>query len=526
MTKLTRASVAILVAITFSNCVTILSPKKQKFTVNTNNAKATVSIDGEKVGTGSTIETKIVKNASGKQIKVEVPDCKTTYYAVLPNRQNPLSCVTCLFSIPIYFPYIVDMANSKTYLYPNSSDALAGKKKKVKQTADKYIDINEVKFDIKEKDFKYIPIPYENYLNKIDKVESDTKKSKQIVTSNEALKIDNTVFSTQLSKILKKYGYIDTVNQIFKDQANSVELRANVKTLTFYSVYEVPGGAVRIGAGMSYNNFYICKSDIEWNLLNNYGEVLKSVTIRSQSGEFVNMKDLETMMGDMIETSLDQVLTNKNIIPYTSVENKVETKLALTTLAKPTSPITAAADVQQATVIVKTDKGHGSGFAVSNDGYIITNYHVIASENPDKQKELTIILNDGTKHKATVVKYNKVRDVALLKIDQKFEKCFEIPTQKNFTALEEVFAMGAPNSVELGQSVSKGIISSERNTNNVSLIQTNMSINGGNSGGPMFSKEGKLYGVVTSKLYGIGVEGVSFCIPAYKIQDYLSIEFK
>ena len=86
--------------------------------------------------------------------------------------------------------------------------------------------------------------------------------------------------------------------------------------------------------------------------------------------------------------------------------------------------------------------------------------------------------------------------------------------------------MGAPKSIELGQSAAKGIISSERNVNNVNLIQTNISVSPGNSGGPMFSKDGKLYGVVVSKLIGGGAEGVAFCIPAYRITDFLSIEFR
>ena len=521
MTKTNWASYSIAAAITLSSCVSILSSKTQDLKIETNNSKSSVTIDGEKVGNGSTVDTRITRNLKGKQIKVETPDCKTTYYAVLPKSVNPLACVSCLF---LYYPYMVDMMNSKTYVYPKECNAPAGKKKQVKQKTDKYIGIDDVKFDIKDKDFKFIPIPYSNYLAKIDQAESNDKKTKNITTAKNDIKIDNTIFSAQLSKVLKKYGYIDTVNQIFKDEANSLELKANVKTLTFYVVGFAPN--VSVNNTFYSANFYICKSDIEWSLMNTYGEVLKSVTVRSQSGEFVSDDKIEEIVGDMIENSLDQVLSNGNITPLTKVETKAETKLALSTVTKPTSILTAANDVQAATVIVKTDKGHGSGFAISNDGYIVTNYHVIASEDPTKPKELTIILNDGSKQKATVIKVNKDRDIALLKIDQKFEKCFEIPTQKSFTALEEVYAMGAPKSIELGQTASKGIISSERNINNVSLIQTNISINGGNSGGPMFSSTGKLYGVITSKLFGIGVEGVAFAIPAYKIKDYLNIDFK
>ncbi|MCX6208551.1 MAG: trypsin-like peptidase domain-containing protein [Bacteroidetes bacterium] len=505
-------------SLTLASCVTIFGSKHQDLAISTSNTKSTVTVNDEKVGTGSDVNTTITRDLNAKQIKVETPDCKTTYYALLPDRVNHLYCVSCLF---LYYPGAVDYINPKAHLYPNVLEATAGRKKQVKGSTDKYIDIDDVKFDIKDKDFKVVPLAYKNYKEKIDE---DTDKKKGTYTSSKDVKVDNTIFSNQLSKILKKYGYIDTVNQIFKDQANSLELKASIKTLTFYSIYYM--GGVAVNGTTPTASFNVCKSDITWDVLNSYGEVLKSVSVRSQSGEFVSIEKIDEMVGDMLENSLDQVLSNKDVAAFTKIDAKAETKLALTSLNKPTSIVTNASDVQPATVIVKTEKGHGSGFAITNDGYIITNYHVIASEDATKTREVTIILSDGTKVKATFVKANKDRDIALLKIDTKFDKCFAIPTSKEFQPLEEVFAMGAPKSVELGQSASKGIISSERNVNNVSLIQTNISINGGNSGGPMFNKDGKLYGIVTAKLFGLGVEGIAFAIPAYKIKDYLNIEFK
>lgn len=515
---------ALLVASTFyfTGCVTFFGKKKQDLAISTSNTKSTVTVDDEKIGTGSDVSTIITRDLRPKQIKVETPDCKTTYYALLPESVNKLYCVSCLF---LYYPGAVDYMNPKAHMFPKSMEAFAGKKKQVRGKDDKYIDVDEVKFDIKDKDFRVVPLPYNNYKEKMDN--DDNTKNKYQYTGKNDIKIDNTIFSNQLSKVLKKYGYIDTVNQIFKDQANSLELRANVKTLTFYSVYYA--GAVALSSVNGYvpsSTFNVCKSDISWDILNSYGEVLKTIAVRSQSGEFVSLEKLDDMVSDMIENSLDQVLSNKDIAAFTKIADKAESKLALTTLTNPTSIVTKSEDVQPATVIVKTEKGHGSGFAITNDGYIITNYHVIASEDATKPRETTIILGDGTKLKSTVVKFNKDRDVALLKVDAKFEKCFAIPTAKEFQPLEEVFAMGAPKSVELGQSASKGIISSERNVNNVSLIQTNISINGGNSGGPMFNKDGKLYGVVTAKLFGLGVEGIAFAIPAYKLKDYLNIDFK
>ncbi len=514
-----------------SSCVTILTPKKQTVQITTNNPKATLYIDKDSVGVGSLIETKLAKDLKSKQIKVQAPGYKPTYYAAIPYKMNPLACVSCLF---LYYPMGVDLANEKTYNYKSTFDFPLTTKRNVRQAVQKYISVDNVKFDVKNKDFKFKNVSYNNYLQKIDKIEekiAEPKKGDKSGSgdSEKDIKLDNTIFSDQLEKVLKETGYIDTVNIIFKDNQNSLLLSAEVKSIVFYHVNSFYNSGVSFGGSYTSSpGFYICKSDIKWNIMNTYGEIVKSINVRSQSGEFVpSDKDIQLLLGDMIENSLNQVLSNNEISSFAKMEKGDNAaKLPLTSISKPKSFIPSAADAQNATVIVKTEEGHGSGFAISNDGYILTNYHVIAGTDPNKPNEATIIMGDGSKAKATVVKVCKPKDLALLKIDKTFDKCFEVPTQKNFAALEEVFVMGAPKSIELGQSASKGIISSERNINNVNVIQTNISVSPGNSGGPMFNKEGKLYGIVVSKLVGAFAEGVAFCIPAYRISEYLNIEFK
>ncbi len=405
------------------------------------------------------------------------------------------------------------------------SNAQSSKSDKIsKKENQKYIDFDEISLDIPYDKIYY----YNTSQKKYDKNggEDDGKKSIWSATSWENIsylekyKMVKNNLDYELAKLLKRTGYIDTVNRIFKDEANSLMLKFTVKDLNFYHVGSSDFFAKKM------EGFAFCKATIMWKIANTYGEIFDSVSITAQSINFDSTEKFGDMTYKMFDNSVSQLIANSKVSKYFAVNEKAETKLALTTLAKPTAFIANATEAQPSTVIVKTKDGHGSGFAITNDGYIITNYHVIASEDPAKPKELTIILDEGTKLKATVVTVNKDRDIALLKVDNKFTKCFQLPTAKNFAPFEEVFAMGAPKSVELGQSASKGIISSERNINNVSLIQTNININGGNSGGPMFNKDGKLYGVVTSKLFGIGVEGVAFCLPAYKIKDYLNIEFK
>ena len=91
--------------------------------------------------------------------------------------------------------------------------------------------------------------------------------------------------------------------------------------------------------------------------------------------------------------------------------------------------------------------------------------------------------------------------------------------------MEDVYTIGAPKSVSLGQSISSGLISNERKVNNNNLIQLSMSINFGNSGGPIFDRKGNLHGVVVSKLVGNSTEGVAFAVPSYLLTKYLNLKY-
>lgn len=410
------------------------------------------------------------------------------------------------------------------------------KNKLAKKEGQKYIGVDYVKFDTTTKFY----LNYASYKDYLKMVEDGTKDKKQNKWRTQSMS-DPRIFSGTgpqnifgrkpnsqqldyaLTKVLKQTGFIDTVNQIFKNEGNIVYLQPVIGDENYYLIADAPSEKKK-----EKINLFKCKMDVTWRITNVYSEVLDSVMITTETNEFDSTSFFSlSMMEKFFTQAVDELLANKKLEKYfITSTNTAAAKPTLSSVTKPTSVITAATEAQLATVIVKTVKGHGSGFAISNDGYIITNYHVISSENPNKPEEVTIILSDATKVKATFIKANKDRDIALLKIDSKFEKCFQIPTQKNFKVFDEIFAMGTPKSIELGQSASKGILSSERNVNNVSLLQVSMNINSGNSGGPMFNTSGNLVGVVSAKLFGFGVEGVAFGLPAYKINDYLNIEFK
>jgi serine protease Do len=192
-----------------------------------------------------------------------------------------------------------------------------------------------------------------------------------------------------------------------------------------------------------------------------------------------------------------------------------------------THPVAEVSDGVEASVTIKRDGGgHGSGFAISNDGYILTTFHVVQSEKDSTATVgITVIMPDGSIVPGTVIRHCDSMNVALIKVEKSFNKAFQLNNTKQFKLLDEIYAIGTPKSIELGQSASHGMISGERIIKNKPLLQLNISINKGNSGGPVFGTTGLLHGMVVSKMTGYATEGIGFAVPAYKIQEYLKISY-
>jgi len=157
-------------------------------------------------------------------------------------------------------------------------------------------------------------------------------------------------------------------------------------------------------------------------------------------------------------------------------------------------------------------QGMGSGFIVSNDGYIVTNAHVV-----DGASEVTVKLTDRREFTAKVVGSDKRTDIALIKIDAKDLPALDISGKPEVKRGEWVIAIGSPFGFE--SSVSAGVVSGVHralpNGQMVPFIQTDVAVNPGNSGGPLLNAKGQVVGV-NSQIYSRsgGYMGLSFAIPA------------
>lgn len=153
----------------------------------------------------------------------------------------------------------------------------------------------------------------------------------------------------------------------------------------------------------------------------------------------------------------------------------------------------------------------GSGFIISNDGYVITNNHVIADAD-----EIIVRLNDRREFIASLVGVDAQTDIAVLKIDAKNLPVVKIGSSKALEVGEWVLAIGSPFGFDY--SVTSGIVSAKGrslpNENYIPFIQTDVAINPGNSGGPLFNLDGEAIGV-NSQIYSRtgGFMGLSFAIP-------------
>ncbi|OUO56827.1 S1C family serine protease [Candidatus Avelusimicrobium gallicola] len=180
------------------------------------------------------------------------------------------------------------------------------------------------------------------------------------------------------------------------------------------------------------------------------------------------------------------------------------------------------------TTYVETPQGHGTGFFISPDGYMITNAHVV-SGNRDVRYYLYEDLPFEPRRAeppfryARVIKVNDSRDLALLKAEGTFPYFKLDADRSHYQTGDSVFAVGNP--MEEFWSVSEGIISAVKDENGVDVIQSDVSTNRGNSGGPLVHKKsGNVIGVTSYGYKNSEAAGLNFSISAFEVKRTLGID--
>lgn len=167
--------------------------------------------------------------------------------------------------------------------------------------------------------------------------------------------------------------------------------------------------------------------------------------------------------------------------------------------------------------------GEGSGVIYTTDGFIITNYHVIAdvvnTHSESSSVEVFLMSDPDEAIDAKIIGYNVSADLAVIKIEKKNLPAVEIANSDEVKVGQYAIAIGCPGGIEFLNSVSYGIISGLNRTitidsiGEMELIQTDAAINPGNSGGALLNSKGQLIGINSSKLVDESFEGMGFAIP-------------
>ncbi len=212
----------------------------------------------------------------------------------------------------------------------------------------------------------------------------------------------------------------------------------------------------------------------------------------------------------------NSVITSYN---FATVENPV---VAISKQVGP-SVVGIKTTYQAQTFFGETEaEGEGSGIVYSNEGYIITNYHVVEEAIKSKSAKVTVLLSNGDTLEATVVGGDEVTDIAVVKVEAGKLTAAEFGDSDGVEVGELAVAIGNPLGQEFAGSVTVGYVSAVNRTmtaegTTYNLIQTDAAINSGNSGGPLVSSSGKVIGINTAKIAAAGVEGMGFSIPINEV---------
>ena len=168
-----------------------------------------------------------------------------------------------------------------------------------------------------------------------------------------------------------------------------------------------------------------------------------------------------------------------------------------------------------------TGTAAGSGVIISEDGYIVTNYHVV-----EDARSVTVISALGKSYPATVYGYDEENDLAVLKVNETGLTPAVIADSSTLRVGDDIIAIGNPLG-KLGGTVTEGIVSAlDREITvdgkNMTVLQVSAAINHGNSGGGLFNTAGQLVGIVNAKSVGEDVEGLGFAIPSNLVKEVIS----
>jgi S1-C subfamily serine protease len=265
---------------------------------------------------------------------------------------------------------------------------------------------------------------------------------------------------------------------------------------------------------------------VDWQLYDTFAQkVVYKKTLQTPFHKKGKLNDNEPELIEMFRLSIRELLAQEDFAAFmrpgadtagtlqTSAENLLRITETNTMEAFPLPE--SFPRVMESFLSVEPGNALGSGFLISSDGYALTAAHVVAG-----LKTVPVRLKGGMVLEATVVRTNEDVDIALLKLPGMSFPPLALLPESSGTIGSEVYAIGNPAAKELNASVSRGVVSGNREIAGRKFVQTDAAANPGSSGGPLLDRSGRVLGVISWKFAGAEYQGLAFAV---QIRDALRL---
>ena len=320
---------------------------------------------------------------------------------------------------------------------------------------------------------------------------------------NENKKVENTQETTKNFKTVQNPSTYKTVYQNSKKEKVKVGFGKSV-LLPFFS--GIVGCAVVVGTCFGVPS-------IRSHILGANSNISGSNSSSSENSGYVS----QTSLSNYSDTSV--YAANKILPSIVGIKVEYNVNSLISMFGRQSQTTTAEAS--------------GSGIIISEDGYILTNNHIVSTSSEESYYEVSeatkvtvTLFDDETEYEAKIIGTDEQTDLAVIKIDKTGLTKAEFADSDNIKVGE--FAMAVGNPLGLQSSITCGVVSAvnrevtDSDGKTYNLIQTDAAINSGNSGGALVNSEGQVIGINTLKLQGEGIEGMGFAIPINSTEDVTS----
>jgi len=359
------------------------------------------------------------------------------------------------------------------------------------------------------------------------------KKGTTLAWSKGRAEIEAKRYKSQFNKVITQLGYTaEGAGRLFGGQQidkAELSLAAEIKELQVNSCRN--GG--RFSQEHKRINTYM---KIKWSVFDILERkiIYEATTEGSSSDSYKRSTDDELSLSRFkaFRQSLKNLLADSELVEFFTSESRALPQLAT---PKGDAPIPLSLglqygdgkekftsivdDLKRASVTIRSTSGHGSGFLITNDGYVVTNSHVV-----EKAKQAVVVF-EKIELRADVVRNDSKRDVALLKLNEFNADALSISKREPVEG-ETIYVIGTPLDEKLSHTVTRGIISAKRTLEDgKEYFQTDAAINPGNSGGPVFNEYGEVVGIAVSGLFNRagGSLNINFLIPIDEVIGLLHV---